>query len=67
MRKEFAQKLNLATDLLKIIITMAEQGEDYSLIKSNYNLLVERYDLPLQKIKYVSLTEFEFLTENLRA
>lgn len=61
MKAEFTQKLNLATDLLKIIITMAEQGEDYSLIKSNYNLLIERYDLPLQKIKYVSLTELEFI------
>ena len=31
-----------ATDLLKIIVTMAEQGEDYSLIQRNYNELIEK-------------------------
>lgn len=42
MKKEQMQKLILATDLLKIIVTMAEQGEDYSLIQRNYNEIIER-------------------------
>ena len=61
MTKEQIQKLILATDLLKIIVTMAEQGEDYSLIQRNYNELITDYKLPLVKIGYISNTEFEFI------
>ena len=61
MKKEQMQKLILATDLLKIIVTMAEQGEDYSLIQRNYNELIEQYNLPLQKIRWINNTEFEFI------
>lgn len=61
MKTEQIQKLLLATDLLKIIVTMAEQGEDYSLIQRNYNNLIESYNLPLLKIRWVSNIEFEFI------
>lgn len=61
MKAEQIQKLLLATDLLKIIVIMAEQGEDYSLIQRNYNDLIESYNLPLLKIRWVSNIEFEFI------
>ena len=61
MKIEQKQKLLLATDLLKIIVTMAEQGEDYSLIQRNYNELIEEYNLPLKSISWISNTEFEFI------
>lgn len=63
MNKEQIKKLILATDLLKIVLTMVEQKEDYSLIQRNYNELIESYDLPLNKIRYISLSEFEFIEE----
>ena len=63
MRK---QKLMLTTKLLEIIIEMAEQGEDYSLIQRNYNELVEEYNLPLQKVRWISNTEFEFIDQKVR-
>ena len=47
---EQKQKMFLAMDLLKIIYTMAEQGEDYSLILRNYNDLIEEYgDYKIEK------------------
>lgn len=60
MKKEQMQKLFLAADLMKIICTMAEQGEDYSLIQREYNELIEEYGLPLFPIRWISCTEFEF-------
>lgn len=63
MKAEQIQKLLLATDLLKIIATMAEQGEDYSLVQRNYNDLIESYNLPLLKIRWVSNTKFEFINK----
>lgn len=53
-------KMNLAMDLIKVINTMANQGEDYSLIQRTYNDLIEEYRLPLMKIIWISNTEFEF-------
>lgn len=63
MKKEFMQKMFLAMEMLKIIFTMAEQGEDYSLILRNYNDLIEDYKLPLSKIGWISETEFEFFSD----
>lgn len=57
------QKLDLAISLLKVIIQMAKQEEDYSLIMREYNDLIEEYELPLFKIKWISSTEFEFINE----
>lgn len=54
-------KMFLAMDLLKIIIQMANQEEDYSLIMREYNDLIEEYKLSLFKIKWISSTEFEFI------
>lgn len=54
-------KIILAMDLLKIIIQMVNQEEDYSLIMREYNDLIEEYELPLFKIKWISSTEFEFI------
>lgn len=54
-------KMFLAMDLLKIIIQMANQEEDYSLIMREYNDLIEEYELPLLKMKWISPTEFEFI------
>lgn len=51
----------LAMDLLKIIIQMANQEKDYSLIMREYNDLIEEYKLSLFKIKWISSTEFEFI------
>ena len=59
---EQKQKMFIAMDLLKIIYTMADQGEDYSLILRNYNDLIEEYNLPMSKIRWVSNTEFEFFS-----
>lgn len=59
---EQKQKMFLAMDLLKIVYTMAEQGEDYSLILRTYNELIEDYKLPISKIGWVSNTEFEFFS-----
>lgn len=59
---EQKQKMFLAMDLLKLIYTMAEQGEDYFLILRNYNELIEAYKLPMSKIGWVSNTEFEFFS-----
>ena len=59
---EQKQKMFLAMDLLKLIYTMAEQGEDYSLILRNYNELIEDYKLPMSKIGWVSNTKFEFFS-----
>lgn len=59
--KQQMQKMNLAMDLIKIINTMAEQGEDYSLVQRTYNELIEEYNLPLVKIRWISNTEFEFV------
>ena len=42
---EQKQKMLLAMDLLKIIYTMAEQGDDYSLILRNYMGLKYLYDI----------------------
>lgn len=53
-------KMNLAIDLIKVINTMANQGEDYSLIQRTYNDLIEEYNLPLMKIIWISHTKFEF-------
>ena len=53
-------KMNLAIDLIKVISTMANQGEDYSLIQRTYNDLIEEYSLPLMKIIWISNTKFEF-------
>ena len=61
MKAEQIQKLLLATDLLKIIVTMAEQGEDYSLIQRNYNDLIESYNLPLLTIRRVSNIEYKLM------
>lgn len=61
MKKEFVQKMTLANNLMNIILTMTEQGEDYSLVQRQYNTLVEDYQLPLQKIRWISPTEFEFV------
>lgn len=55
------QKLDIAISLLKIIIQMVNQEEDYSLIMREYNDLIEEYELPLFKIKWISSTEFEFI------
>ena len=55
-------KMFSAMDLLRIIIQMANQEEDYSLIMREYNDLIEEYELPLFKIKWISSTEFEFIT-----
>lgn len=60
-QKKQSQKITLAIDLMKIICTMTEQGEDYSLIQRTYNDLIEEYSLPLRKIKWVSNFEFEFV------
>ena len=38
----------------QIIYTMADQGEDYSLILRNYNELIEEYGLPISKIGWVN-------------
>lgn len=57
------QKIDIAITLLKVIIQMAQQEEDYSLIMREYNGLIEEYDLPLFKIKWISLTEFEFIKQ----
>lgn len=57
------QKLDIAISLLKIIIQMAKQEEDYSLIMREYNDLIGEYELPLFKIKWISLTEFEFIKQ----
>ena len=46
-------KMNLAMDLIKVINTMANQGEDYSLIQRTYNDLIEEYSLPLMKISWI--------------
>lgn len=54
-------KMFLAMDLLRIIIQMANQEEDYSLIMREYNDLIEEYELPLFKIKWINSTEFEFI------
>ena len=53
--------IKMTMTLLKVIIEMAEIGEDYSLIMRQYNDLIEEYDLPLFKIKWISPTEFEFI------
>lgn len=58
---EQKQKMFLAMDLLKLIYTMAEQGEDFSLVLRNYNDLIEEYNLPMSKVRWISNTEFEFL------
>jgi len=55
------QKLDIVLSLLKIIIQMANQEEDYSLIMREYNDLIEEYELPLLKMKWISTTEFEFV------
>lgn len=57
------QKLDIAISLLKIIIQMTKQEEDYSLIMREYNDLIEEYELPLFKIKWISPTEFEFVKQ----
>ena len=61
MKNNIIKRLNLTMTLLKVIIEMAEIGEDYSLIMRQYNDLIEEYDLPLFKIKWISPTEFEFI------
>ena len=53
--------IKMTMTLLKVIIEMAEIGEDYYLIMSQYNDLIEEYDLPLFKIKWISSTEFDFI------
>ena len=53
--------IKMTMTLLKVIIEMAEIGEDYSLIMRQYNDLIEEYDLPLFKIKWISSTEFDFI------
>lgn len=61
--KEQKRKMFLAMDLLKVIYTMAEQGEDFSLILQNYNELLEEYNLPMSKITQINNVEFEFLSD----
>ncbi len=56
-------KLLLAMDLLNVIIKMAEQEKDYSLILRNYNELIEEYNLPLFKIKWITIDKFKFIIE----
>ena len=55
------QKMELTMDMIKLINKMAQQEEDYSLIMRNYNELIEEFNLPLTKIKWISNTEFEFI------
>lgn len=63
MKKEFVQKLTLATKLLNMIIEFAGQGEDYSLLQRQYNEMITEYNLPLLKIRWISEIEFEFIKE----
>lgn len=53
-------KMRLAINMITLIDKMAQEGEDYSLIMRNYNELIEEFDLPLTKIKWISNMEFEF-------
>lgn len=59
-------RIDLAMDLLKIIFKMAEMEEDYSLIMREYNDLIEEYELPLLKMKWISTTEFDFVTKEVK-
>ena len=61
MKNNIIKRLNLTMTLLKVIIEMAEIGQDYSLIMREYNDLIEEYELPLLKMKWISHTEFEFI------
>lgn len=54
-------KMRLAINMITLIDKMAQEGEDYSLIMRNYNELIEEFNLPLTKIKWISNTEFEFI------
>ena len=61
MKNNIIKRLNLTMTLLKVIIEMAEIGQDYSLIMREYNDLIEEYELPLLKMKWIGPTEFEFI------
>ena len=58
------QKMRLAINMITLIDKMAQEGEDYSLIMRNYNELIEEFNLPLTKIKWISNTEFEFIVNS---
>lgn len=57
-------KMRLAINMITLIDKMAQEGEDYSLIMRNYNELIEEFNLPLTKIKWISNTEFEFIVNS---
>lgn len=42
-----------------LICDMAEIGEDYSLLQRQYNEMIEGYELPFKKIRWISPNEFE--------
>lgn len=51
------QKMILAINTLKLMFEMLDQREDYSYILAKYNDLVDTYNLPLKKYKWVSSSE----------
>lgn len=53
-------KMRLAINMITLIDKMAQEGEDFLLIVQNYNELIERYNLPLTKIKWIDNMKFEF-------
>lgn len=57
-------KMRLAINMITLIDKMAQEGEDYSLIMRNYNELIEEFNLPLTKIKWISNMEFEFIVNS---
>lgn len=49
----------IAQRIYLLICDMAEIGEDYSLLQREYNELIEGYELPFKKIRWISNEEFE--------
>ena len=56
-QKQLADQAHISSQT----VGYCERGEGYSLIQRNYNDLIESYNLPLLKIRWVSNIEFEFM------
>lgn len=49
----------IAKRIYLIICDMADIGEDYSLLLRQYNEMIEQYNLPCKKIRWITVEKFE--------